>query len=469
MRKILTHLFIIVALYTNAQDETPVLTLLDSLHEEIELNYTTYNDLEKTVALCNKVLHQFPNDSLASIRKAGSLFYLHQTDDFISFVSSQFIPADSAASILGIFALQDDERSESDSALVWHERTKMSDAALKLSNKNVYANLSKALLEVDAKAFEKSLAYLQVVIDNAPPELAPNMRLIEAGIYNDFNKNAEAAMLLDKLIIEYPDFKEAYVQRISQYRRENKFDEALQLLEKEYAHFKDEADYLSYKFYILKQAERKEEACAVSETIGTENSYIADYSIIIGCKWNRATFGRDKGTTLLYEINTDEDTYEFSAKITENYDGGKLDFDFTLTSQELLNGHITISKSALDTAHTQLNQFNANMQNLQLSNTTAVWVSDEVLTEIREKGQVMLNTDGEWRTFAIAKINPQDFTTTDFVYTLRENDEEKRVPCIHIVATDDSGYELFIKDDATDPLILQMYIGFSVILREVKW
>lgn len=469
MRKILTPLLLILVLFTHAQDEDPVMTLLDSLHEEIELNYSTYNDLEKTILVCEEVLNKFPNDSLASIRKAGSLFYLHETEDLISFVSKHFTPADSAASILGVFSLQDDDRSENDSALVWQERNKISEAALKLSSKNVYANLSKALLEVDAKNFEKSLSYLQVAMDHAPAELAPNMKLIEAGIYNDFNKNETAAILLDKLIATYPDFKEGYVQRINLLRRENKFDEALQVLEKEYAYFKDEEDYLSYKFYILKQAERKDEACMVSETIGIDNSYIADYSILIGCKWNLATFERNKGTSLQYEISTDENTYEFSANITENYEGGKLDFDFMLSSQEDLNGHITISKAALDTAHAQLNQFGANMLNLQLTDATSVWVSDAVFNDIKTKGEVNINADGQWRTFTIAETNPDDFTTTDLVYTLMENDEEKRVPCIHLVATDDSGYEFYIKDDANDPLILRMYIGFSVLLVEANW
>ncbi len=468
MNKILTLLFSLLAISTNAQPVNPNLSLLDSLHEDIDLNFSTYNDLEKTIHICDVALELFPRDSLATIRKAGSLFYLHRTDDFIDFVSKSIQPIDSASTILSMFSLQDDERSESDSALVWQGRNKMVEAALQLSQKNMYANMSKALLEVDAAKFESSMSYIQIAIKNAAPDLAPNMKLIEAGIYADFNKNDEAARLLDQLILTYPDFKEGYVQRINLLRRDNKFDEALQIVEKEYAYFKDEEDYLSYKFYILKQAGRNEEACSISEQIGISNSYTADYAVIMGCKWNLANLQRNRGTSLQYEVSTTDATYNFTADITENYTGAKLDFDFAMTNQEDLKGHITILKSALDTAHTLLNQFSANMQHAQLRNATSVWVSDAVFQEINTNGNATINADGVWRNFAIVSSDPNDLSSSDFVFTLRENGEEKRVPCIHLTATDDSGYEIYLNDDAENPLILQMNIGFSVLLVEVS-
>ncbi len=456
------------AIAAKGQPGNPNLSLLDSLHEDIELNFSTYNDLEKTIIACDEVLNLFPGDSLAAIRKAGSLFYLHRTDDFIAFVSNSIRPLDSASTIIGMFSLQDDERVESDSVLVWNERNKMANAAIQLNNQNMYANLSKALLEIEALNFESSISYIQIAKKNAPADLSPNMKLIEAGIYADFNKNDEAARLLDQLIINYPDFKEGYVQRINLLRRDNKFDEALQILEKEYAHFKDEEDYLSYKFYILKQAKRNDEACSISEQIGINNSYIADYAVLLGCKWNLATFQRDKGTSLSYEVSTTDASYNFTADITENYEGGKMEFDFTMTSQEDLKGHITILKSALDTAHTLLNQFSANMQQEQLRQATSVWVSDAVYHEIKTNSSVQINADGVWRNFAIESSDPNDLSSSDFVFILRENGEEKRVPCIHLTSTDDSGYELYIKDDAENPLILQMNIGFSVLLVDVS-
>lgn len=469
MYKIFTPVFMVFAIAANAQPGNPNLSLLDSLHEDIELNFSTYNDLEKTISACDDALKIYPNDSLATIRKAGSLFYLHRTDDFIAFVSNNIKPVDSASTIIGMFSLQDDDRTENDSALVWSDRNKMADAAILLSNKNMYANLSKSLLEVEAVHFESSMTYIQLAIENAAPDLAPNMKLIEAGIYADFNKNDDAARLLDQLIINFPDFKEGYVQRINLLRRDNKFDEALQIVENAYTHFKDEEDYLSYKFYILKQANRMDEACTISEQIGISNSYTADYAIMMGCKWNLASFQISRGTTLNYEVSTTDANYNFTADITENYDGGKLDFDFTMTSQEDLKGHITILKSALDTAHTLLNQFSANMQHEQLRNATSVWVSNEVYDDIKTKGTVQLNADGEWRNFAIASADPNNLSSSDFVFTLQENGEEKRVPCIHIISTDDAGYELYIKDDAQNPLILQMNIGFSVLLVDVSY
>ena len=148
-------LFIFSAFISHAQN-----AMLDSLHVIIDSAYNV-QDYDYALKKCDEAIAIKKTDSAANLRKATSFYYLHRIDDCISFCEKAFYPIDSAATILGILSLQDDDRSKTDSALVFADREKLVKAGLHLSNNNAYSLLGRSLLDAEAKDFDAGMEHMQ--------------------------------------------------------------------------------------------------------------------------------------------------------------------------------------------------------------------------------------------------------------------------------------------------------------------
>lgn len=457
-------LFIFIAFISHAQN-----AMLDSLHVIIDSAYNV-QDYDYALKKCDEAIAIKKTDSAANLRKATSFYYLHRIDDCISFCEKAFYPIDSAATILGILSLQDDDRSKTDSALVFADREKLVKAGLHLSNNNAYCLLGRSLLDAEAKDFDAGMEHINAAISSVNESGKAGFRMVKVAMYNENNKEAEAIAEINAVIKDFPDFENAYTELVRYYRSDKKYQEALDALKLHSDHFNKETEDRDIKFYILNNWGKKEEACALAKEIGDDNSYIKDMAGDMGCAWLSVHLKNNKGAEYKYSVNAGDDEYDFTVTRTEGDYNSGLSFDWFMSNYNQSSGSITLAKSALDTASEQMNKFSGGEDNKNLSQLTSVWISRAVFNSLKEKGEALMNVDGQWRIFKLATKDQEDSYEVDYYNgSVAYNDEEdKRIQTIHIYSDDDNKYQLWINNDAANPMIIKMSIDFSIELREVK-
>lgn len=416
---------------------------------------------------CDALLKISPMDSVALQRKVGAFFYLGKFDECIAQTPKAFKNKDTAAYMLGYLSLQN-QGEDIDSATIWNNRNKMANAGLSLNPKDAYCNASKAILMSEAKNNDSSYIYIDLSVENADKETKPWARVLKAALYHDDNKKVKCYEELNSTITEFPEYENAYIQLVQIYRSDYQFEKALIALAQHSEKFNLEQEDKDLKFYILRDAEKKEEACLIAQDLGTENSYVFDEAVKLGCTWMYATLKNNDGGEYIYEVDNLGEYYDFTVtKTSGSYKGNFLDLSWNMSSKEDMLGTLVITKDALDTAHEQMNQFSHG--DLVLTNKTSVWISRAVFNELVTKGESYINADGKERLYKVATTEDEkNYLASSFTPSIQYNgDKGKIVKMIHIFADDESGYEIWINDDADNPQIIKMDLGWTIELKEV--
>lgn len=464
--------FITIFLFSTALLAQPGKKTAEQYHETIDSAMGEAN-YEFALAQCNELLKVNPTDSIANVRKIPIFYSLHRIDDFIIQTEKVFPDNEKAAQMLASFSLEREDREDTDSAAVWRDRNIVVAEALKLSSKNVFANVSKALLlsEEDKKA--ESISYMNKAIDFADAESKPGMLLIKSGLYSDFLYKDSAISLLQTLIKDKPEYEGAYTQLANVYRKFKMNAEALAILDEHSQKFNTQNEDRLTKYYILRDMGKKAEACSIAEELQENEDYIwDDASQKLGCAFLLAPLNKGGLSTYFYEVNPNGDKYNFTVEKPDSLNAAE-NFVFYWTIEkasednntEASMGSVTITKAALDTAHEMLNMFE-NGQNYKLTNQTSVWVSRAVFDDITKKGSTLINVDGNWRTF---KLVPFDKDESYYYGSIIYNEDYgKRLQLLHLMSDDDKHYEIWINNDRKNPMIIKMNLDFEVVLNEVK-
>ncbi|MCO5232753.1 MAG: hypothetical protein LC105_06975 [Chitinophagales bacterium] len=178
---------------------------------------------------------------------------------------------------------------------------------------------------------------------------------------------------------------------------------------------------------------------------------------------------KDESISIFNEVPDDGFVYEYFV----NFQGSKYNFyvsnilldmdDFTtfhyrMDNYDQTEGDINISKDATASATDLYNYFSGG--EVTLDNQTSVWLSRKIFEEIKDKGKVVISTDkSSPKTFKVIKAK----NDADKYYKVLVDGEYEYIPCIQI-ATEDGSQEIWITDNPNNPLILKMFIGFSIEL-----
>lgn len=422
---------------------------------------------EYALQKCNEILAAFPKDTLASERKIGALYFLHKIDECIAWVKKVHTGNDSAAFILSVLSLQRDDRETTDSATVWADRDKIVTVALSLNKDNVYANMSKAILQTEAKKYDDAIMYINNAVMHADDSIKAGIRLVKCGIYSDMADYASAEKELHAVINDYSDQEDAYDELIKFYRERNRYADALNALDAHAKKFNKEEEDKDVKYYILRDWGKKDEACAVAEQI-QDNLYVLDNAAALGCTWPFAPLKNNIGAEYVYSVMYNGSDYDFTVTHTSGNYASDLSFDWSLADNS--KGKITLTKVALDTAREQVNKFGSDMDSIVLDNKTTVWVSRNIFNDITTKGETNINADGTLRKFKIATDEDEETGAVDkFYQDITYNDApHKYLHLIHLYSDDDQKYQIWINNDAANPLIIKMMLDFDIELKSIK-
>jgi len=160
-----------------------------------------------------------------------------------------------------------------------------------------------------------------------------------------------------------------------------------------------------------------------------------------------------KCTKLTYHINYNAIEYDFildSIKATND-----ISFQWKMTDPMNYSGKVKIMKQALDTATTFYNFF-ADSSNIILDNKTTVLVSKKVYKAIKKGGSIKVDPGlgREKLTFKSAEKISAKF-----------NGNTKSFDVLYVVT--DSGNKFWILDDPANPVIMKMYLGWTIEIKEI--
>lgn len=165
------------------------------------------------------------------------------------------------------------------------------------------------------------------------------------------------------------------------------------------------------------------------------------------------------GTTLVYQVENQNQKYDFTINIEEITPS--IVFTFKMSNARKTSGKITITQEALKNAIAQYNYFQSN--EVTLDKQTTVWVSKKVWNNLKKRKKSEISTNsGEMNLKTLELIKSQDFPVT-------MNGQELALSTMYCVTNDTNAYKYWILDDINNPLILKMELNFSIELKEIKY
>lgn len=166
------------------------------------------------------------------------------------------------------------------------------------------------------------------------------------------------------------------------------------------------------------------------------------------------------GLILVYGVDFYGEEYDFLVHIKSLEDG--IEFDYEMTNDNNTSGTVKISKEALESATAQNNYFSGGEMNLV--DQTTIWLSKKVFMDLVENGT--------------ATISPDGGTTTGEINVVKVGHDYELYNAIVDVAFDDISYVSAESPDQSwsyiihlnqySPLILEMWVGWSIWLKEIR-
>ncbi|NVO02598.1 MAG: hypothetical protein HXX09_07815 [Bacteroidetes bacterium] len=161
-----------------------------------------------------------------------------------------------------------------------------------------------------------------------------------------------------------------------------------------------------------------------------------------------------KDAKLTYDVNTKKANYLFMVSITNTKPD--LAFNFEMTDANKIKGNVNMSEEALKNAVKFNNYFRPG--ELLLTDMTTVWVSKKVYSYLK-KGQEIMVDFGDGEEGLKFKGNEK--------MSFKINDSKKEYNVL--LSETESGKKMWVLDNAENPLILKMDLGWSIEIKSVEF
>ena len=171
--------------------------------------------------------------------------------------------------------------------------------------------------------------------------------------------------------------------------------------------------------------------------------------------------------TATWEVNNDGNVYSFIASNPKGAVTTDFEFDWAMTTGDNLNGHIKITAAAMKSAIGQNNYFGPRLKNATLSDKTTIWVSQDVFALLSKKGSAKMDVGNGEETFTVAEWKTGNEDKAAFNDNVIVKGNDKTLVTLH-VKNDDGSRQLWILNNAQNPLIVKMDLGWTIVLKSVK-
>ncbi len=406
------------------------------------------------LSLADTLLKRNPKDENIYLTKINSEIMLKMDKPAIADIKKYFKNKDTAATVIAIMPSQFDFYSKKRNADIYYS------SAIALSPKNGIPYLFKAAqLSDDGKATE-GLSNAQKGYDLLNAKYKKALVNLYATILYGSEKKPEAYKLLEDEIAAgnntYDILKDYFGFYVKDKRYQDGIDKATDYIKKD-----SMGNYFGQRAMLYNDMGNAEKACEDAQILKTQFDDGDYYGKLFNCPQIMADVKPNLQRTYIYEVIFNDMKYDFRVSNPNvDMDNG-ISFKYKLTGDAMYNGTVNISKEAIATAHDQMNKFGK--ENIQLDTRTSVWISKEVFNEFKTNGYSSINAN-EWegsKEFQLVSEKNSD----DSYYPITVDDGIKYVKCIKVLAK--NGEELWINDDANNPIILKMKVDFSIELKQV--
>ncbi len=220
-------------------------------------------------------------------------------------------------------------------------------------------------------------------------------------------------------------------------------------------------NYFGQRAMLYNNMGNTDKACEDAHILKTQFDDGDYYGKLFNCPQIIADIKPNMQRTYIYEVYFNDIKYDFrvSNPVVDMENG--VSFKYKLTGGVGYEGTVDISKEAIATAHDQMNKFGSEKE--YLTDKTSVWISKEVFNEFKTKGYSSINANDYEATTEFQLVSEKN--SDDSYYPVTIDDETKYIKCIKVIAK--NGEELWINDDANNPIILKMKVDFSIELKQV--
>lgn len=417
---------------------------------------------KEVIAKAGQYLAKFPKDTVVTMQKAVSHVALKQYPAGFGMIRKFFPDTDTAAKYTAIMAFSMPESDLLTSGIA------CTDEAIKIAPSNPWGYFVKGGIYSDVKDHEKALPLLEEMNKRLAAE--SDRRLLGHFYAKELSMNKQhdkAVAVIDELYKKYPADEDvvstyAYVYRFNKdYARAIvKYDELIKIAP-------DNINYSLWKASALGESGDAAAACSISETIIAKDEAYEFLRYKYKCPAYFAAPAIADIKTAVWEVDFSGSTYDFSVTgITGNMQAD-FEFDWSMTSGSDMNGHIKITKDAMEKAIVQNNRFGASMKNVVLNDKTTVWVSKAVIADLMSKGTAKMDVENGEEEFTVVPNTSEMRDEEVFETKVKVKGEEKYLNTLHVKNSDGS-HQLWILNDPQNPLIVKMQLGWGISLKSIE-
>ncbi len=405
------------------------------------------------LTITDTLLKRTPKDDDLFFQRAACQIMLKMDKQAIADIKKRIKSKDSAATIIASLPAAFDFPSMKRSGEIYYK------SAMTWAPKNGIPFILYGLQMADENKMSDALNYANKGYALLPTARKKGVADIYANVLFMADKKPEAYKFLEDEIANGNKTVEVIRKYFSFYSKDKRYQEGI-----DKASGYIQQDSISYYFarraMLYDEMGNSEKACEDAVTLRDRfDSY--DYWLkTFNCPQVMADVKPTMQRTYIYEVVFGGQTYDFRVTNPKVDMENGVTFKYKLTGDVGYNGTVSMSKEAITSAHEQMNKFGKDQY--ELTDRTSVWISKEVFNELKMTGSSMINAN-DWvgqREFTVVSSDGVD----DF-YVVKVDDQDKYIRCIKVEAKD--GEQLWINDDANNPLILKMSVDFSIELKQV--
>ena len=467
MKKFIVLFLSLTTLLTQAQQKQPasatptpavakVIPIVPTkeLKKQLERNFSRKR-YSKVIPIADTLLKRNKKDENAFFKKVASKVFLKMDKQAIADMKSWYKNKDTAGMMMALIPYQFNFREKKRPYEIYYK------SAMTISPKSGIPDIMYAAQLADDGKINEALA----ISNKGYTMLSPKFKKIFVASY------AEVLYGADQKAAAYKTLEDEFAagnltednlrSYFRFYTKDKRFEDGIN---KATAMFQtDSSDFvLSRRALLYNEIGNKEKACEDAMLLKTRFESFSFLSKQFGCPQVMADVTPTQQRTYIYEVVFQGQTYDFRVTnpIVDMNSG--ISFRFKMTGDVGMSGNVKIGKDALNAAHKQNNRFSDG--DLDLTDETTVWISNEVFNDLKTKNQTSINADmlGE-KQYTI--IN-DEYNDDDDFYPVTVDGEEKYIKCFKIGSLD-GDEEMWINDDPKNPLILKMKLSFSIELKQV--
>ncbi len=433
-------------------------------YQKIKEDITNLYRAEKYAAVITKAtpyLLKFPKDTAITYQKAISHITLKQYQQGFSLLKKLYNNTDTAAKYIALTGFSVPVKDILTSGIA------CANEAIKINANGPYGYFVKGGIYSDSGLHEKALPFMEKMFTLCrndeekkilgyfyPKELA-------------FNKQSTKAITtVHDLYVNYPKEKEIIYTYAFIYNKNNQYDKAIEKYDELITLFPEELEFQYDRVTAYDAWGKTTEACTAAELLIAKDNGYDFMRYRYKCPAYFAAPAIKDIKTITWSVNSYGGNYNF--KVT-NLTGNAVDslsFDWLMTNGPNMNGHIIITKDALEKATIQNNNFGPDLKNVTLTDKTTVWISQAVFNELTKKGSCKIDVGAGEEIFTAVTDVAGKRDEESFDLKIPINGDAKYLNTFHIKNAAGSR-QLWILNDIQNPMIVKMDIGFLLALKSI--